>query len=402
MNDGNDPSGAAISRNLRHLRVFLEVADSGSVTLAARRRHVSQPAATQAVAKMEGSAGGRLFDRTRQGFFLTPRGTALAHRVRRALSMLDPALAEVSPRLPLTATSAQLSALIAVREAENFALAARQLGLAQPTVHRAVTQLEREAGRDLFERTSHGIVATRAARALAGAARLAFAELDQAEADLAEMDGGASGPIRIGALPLSRSVVLPGALAAFAADRPNQEVVVVDAPYDDLLGALRTGRIDVMIGALRDPLPVPDVAQERLFGDRVCVLCGPAHPLASAPPPRPEALRDWPWAAPLPGSPSRARFDEFFADAPPAGVIGTGSILMMRELLIRGNRLGWISAAQAEAEVSKGLLVRLDVALAEEERPIGLTTRTGWAPTAPQVALLERIREQAAGMQVEG
>ena len=396
MKDGTDSGGASVSRNLRHLRVFLEVADTGSVTLAARRRHVSQPAATQAVAKMEAASGGRLFDRTRQGFFPTARGKALAARVRRALDMLDPALAEVSPRLPLTASSAQLTALIAVREAENFALAARRLGLAQPTVHRAVTQLEREAGRDLFERTSHGMVASRAARALADCARLAFAELDQAEADLAEMDGGASGPIRIGALPLSRSVVLPQALAAFAAERPGQEVVVVDAPYADLLGALRTGRIDLMLGALRDPPPVPDVVQERLFGDRVAILCAPDHPLAAGPPPPPAALRDRPWAAPLPGSPSRARFDEYFADRPPEGVIGTGSILMMRELLIRGDRLGWISAAQAEAEVSKGLLVRLDVALEEEERPIGLTTRAEWAPTAPQAALLACIRAAAA------
>ncbi|MDE3029203.1 MAG: LysR family transcriptional regulator, partial [Paracoccaceae bacterium] len=131
--------------NLRHLRVFLAVIDLGSVTRAAAACHVSQPAVTQAIAKLEINTGAALFTRTPQGLFPTAPGKALALRVRRALSRLDPVLTDLSPRLKLTATTPQLRALIAVRETENFTLAARRLGLAQPTVHRAVNQLEREA-----------------------------------------------------------------------------------------------------------------------------------------------------------------------------------------------------------------------------------------------------------------
>ena len=137
-----------ISRNLRHFRLILAVADLGSLTRASEVCHVSQPAVTQAISKIEREAGGAIFERTRSGFFLTPRGEVLAARFRRAFELLDPALADVSPRLRLTVSHAQLQALIAVREAENFTLAARQLGLAQPTVHRAITQIEEEAGRE--------------------------------------------------------------------------------------------------------------------------------------------------------------------------------------------------------------------------------------------------------------
>uniref|UniRef100_UPI0011094E10 LysR family transcriptional regulator n=1 Tax=Poseidonocella sp. HB161398 TaxID=2320855 RepID=UPI0011094E10 len=79
-----------ISRNLRHLRLFLAVADLGSVTRASDLYNVSQPAVTQALGKLEAQAGGPLFSRTRQGFFLTPRGEALSARVARAFDRLDP------------------------------------------------------------------------------------------------------------------------------------------------------------------------------------------------------------------------------------------------------------------------------------------------------------------------
>ncbi|TPE43414.1 LysR family transcriptional regulator, partial [Amaricoccus solimangrovi] len=201
--------------NLRHLRVFLAVADSGSITRAAEAALVSQPAVTQAIAKLEREAETALFQRTPGGLHATPAGEVLAGRARRAFGFIDAALADLAPRLRLTATAAQLRALIAVREAENFTLAARRLGIAQPTVHRAITGLEQEAGRALFERTSYGMIATRAAQALARAARLAFAELAQAEADVAETLGREAGRIVVGAMPLSRATVLPAAIARF-------------------------------------------------------------------------------------------------------------------------------------------------------------------------------------------
>ena len=385
-----------IPRNLRHLRVFLAVAETGSVTRAADRCFVSQPAVTQALTKLERAAGGALFDRTRQGFFPNKRGEMLARRVRRAFARLDPALEDVSPRLLVTATEAQLQALVAVREAENFTLAARRLGLAQPSVHRAVSQLEREAARALFERTSFGIVATRPARALAEAARLAGVELDQAEAELAEIDGGEGGRIVIGALPLSRSVILPAALTAFRARRPRAPVTVIDGRYDELLGGLRRGEVDIIVGALREPAPIGDVVQEPLFDDRLLIIAGRDHELAGRTALSATDLREWPWVVPRSGTPARTQFDAFFAVAgPPERIIEAGSILLMREILSKGDHLGCISAAQAGAEIGLGLLRALDVAACWSGRPIGLTTRAAWEPTPAQALMRALIREAA-------
>lgn len=385
-----------IGSNLRHLRVFLAVAGTGSVTRAAEMSFVSQPAVTQATSKLEAAAGTALFHRTPQGFFPTPAGKILEQRTARAMALLDAALAEVAPRLKLTATRPQLQALVASVEAQNFSLAARRLGVSQPTVHRAITQLEREAGRILFQRSLHGIVPVKACVTLARHARLAFAELDQAVAELGELAGREVGEIVIGAMPLSRSHVLPKALAAFRQDRPRIAVRILDGPYDELLAGLRRGEIDFLIGALRDPLPINDVVQEPLFDDTLALLAGPGHPLLDRPAPSPADLAEWPWLVARRGTPTRQQFDLLFTNAgvtPPASLIETGSVILMREMVQDSRHLACISRLQAEREIERGLVRMLPVDMAGSARPIGLTMREGWAPTPAQAALLAEIRD---------
>lgn len=387
-----------ISRNLRHFRVFLAVADSGSPTVAAGLCRVSQPAVTQAVAKLEREAGGPLFDRTRAGFVLTERGAVFDARLRRAMAPLDAALEEAAPRLAMTATAAQLQALIAMVEAQNFSLAARALGLAQPTVHRAVTQLESEAGRPLFQRTPHGAIATRTCRALARAAQVALSELAQAEEELAEFDGREVGRIVVGCLPLARSVILPEALVEFRRLRPTHRVSIADGPYADLLRGLRDGEVDVIIGALRDPVPIDDVVQEPLFLDHLAFVARPGHALTRAANIPLSVLARNGWVVPREGTPTREQFDTLFATSGlprPDSLIDCGSILLMRELLALSDLVGCISEHQAEAEIAKGLVARLDVAVRFPGRAIGLTTRNGWMPTRAQALLLDKLREAA-------
>lgn len=240
---------------------------------------------------------------------------------------------------------------------------------------------------------------TRTALALAQAARLAFSELEQAEADLAELDGREAGRIVIGALPLARSVLLPQALARFRVQRPRQNLRVVDGLYSDLLTGLRRGDIDLLIGALRDPVPIADVVQERLFDDQLRVVARPGHPLAKARALTPESLVHHQWVVPRAGTPSRVQFDAVFGaleTGMPESVIEAGSILFMREFLARGEGLGCISAAQAEAEIASGLLIGIDMPVAWPARPIGLTLREDWVPTPAQGLLLDLIRDQAA------
>ncbi len=388
-----------ISRHsLRHLRAFLAVVETGSVTKAADLCFVSQPAVTQALGKIEHTAGLPLFSRTPQRIFANQAGEILARRLTRAFAFLDPALAELSPRLRVTTTTAQLTSLVAVREAESFTLAASRLGLSQPAVYRAVSQLEQEAGRPLFDRTAQGIVPTRAADLLAQAARLAFVELEHADADLAELTAAEIGEIVVGATPLAKSFVLPRSIGVFRRYRPNLPIRIKEGPYPDLLTALRRGEIDFMVGALREPAPIADVEQRTLFFDTVVLVCGTRHPLAGRAGVTMEDLATFPWVVSPAGTPIRGYFDSLFQTAgisAPRSFVETGSLILMRELLDGSDHLGCTSRLQAEAEIARGLMRALPIDLAHTSRPIGVTLRRDWLPTRAQQQFLDLLPNAA-------
>jgi len=75
--------------NIRHLRVFREVALCHSITEAARRVHLSQPAVTQAISKLEQEFGLPLFTRQRDGLFPTAIGERFCKRTESALNHLQ-------------------------------------------------------------------------------------------------------------------------------------------------------------------------------------------------------------------------------------------------------------------------------------------------------------------------
>jgi DNA-binding transcriptional LysR family regulator len=74
---------------LRAVRHFVAVAETGSFRAAARRTGVSQPAVSQAVAALEAELGELLFDRLGRRISLTPAGRTLLDPARRAVADFD-------------------------------------------------------------------------------------------------------------------------------------------------------------------------------------------------------------------------------------------------------------------------------------------------------------------------
>jgi LysR family transcriptional activator of mexEF-oprN operon len=87
--------------DLNLLRVFVVVAESGSVTRAAERLYLTQPAVSASLKRLTGAVGAPLFTRQGRGIVLTARGQRLLDRARPHLEgLLAAALspAEFDPR----------------------------------------------------------------------------------------------------------------------------------------------------------------------------------------------------------------------------------------------------------------------------------------------------------------
>lgn len=77
---------------LRHLRYFVAVAESGGFTRAAQRLYVSQSALSEQIADLEAEIGVQLFDRSRLRASLTAPGTLFLKEARKVLAGADAAV----------------------------------------------------------------------------------------------------------------------------------------------------------------------------------------------------------------------------------------------------------------------------------------------------------------------
>ena len=77
-------------------------------------------------------------------------------------------------------------------------------------------------------------------------------------------------------------------------------------------------------------------------------------------------------------------------------------MMLMRELLAQTDHIGCISRLQARADIALGAVVALERRLPGFARPIGLTTRADWLPTAAQaqfLAIVHRVGAEVAADQ---
>lgn len=94
---------------LRHLRVFIAVAECGSMSGAAQQLYIAQPSVSQAIAELEQHYGCKLFERLSRRLFITPAGEELLGYARHIVSLFGEMeqqlrLASESPALRVGAT----------------------------------------------------------------------------------------------------------------------------------------------------------------------------------------------------------------------------------------------------------------------------------------------------------
>lgn len=292
----------------------------------------------------------------------------------------------------------RLKALIAVSETHSVARAARALHISQPAVTKSIRELERDAGSTLFDRTAGGMVPTAAGAAFIRHAKLAFAELSLADAEIAALNGNGNGRVTVGALPFARTRLVPLAVTRLTSRHPDLQVTIADGEFSSMIEPLRSGDIDFIVGALRADGLVRDLTQETLFRDPLAVVTRKGHPWASQSRLTRAHLQDAAWVLPPTGAPMRQLFEDYLRRNKlplPSRIIETPSLVSMRAILMESDRLGVISRHRVFYELQAGQLTALPLNLRKTARPIGLILRANKALSPAAGLLLKAVRQAA-------
>jgi len=375
--------------NIRHLRAVAAVTETGSISAAARVVNLTQPAITQGIAKLERQIGLPLFERQPGGMQPTAAAVVLAPRIEAAMRLMA----------SRHATAAQIRAYLALIRSGSYSAASQQTGLSEPSLHRAVADLSLAIGHTLVERRGKGVALTARGLAVARRFRLGEAELVSAMSEVASLKGREVGRITVGAMPLSRARLLPASVTAFHARHPEVGVGIIEGSHAELVGPLRDGEIDMMVGALRPVEHDDALVQTALFEDRPVILARVGHPLAKeGGPMTAEVMLAYPWITAAVGTPLRSQWQAMFqavGATPPAVPIECGAVIMVRQMLLQSNFLTLLSPDQVAVELEARWLVKIADAPGDVSRTIGVTNRSDWRPTTLQQRFLDILSEQA-------
>jgi len=155
--------------------------------------------------------------------------------------------------------------------------------VAQPGVSAQIRHLERELGQELLDRTGRSVRVTAAGAAVLPYARAALAAVAGARQAVEELAGLLHGHVTIGTLTsiTSDQVDVPGLLAGFHDKHPGVDVTLSVANSDELVDALRAGRLDLALIGLGATTPA-GIGTHVLASEPLAAVVSRRDPLAAS------------------------------------------------------------------------------------------------------------------------
>ena len=206
-------------------------------------------------------------------------------------------------------TLRHLRVFLAFYQTQNVTRAAERLHMTQPTVTRAVQELERYYGVRLFERINRRLYITQSGRQLYARAVHIVGSFDRMEKELKNWDE--FGLLRIGATPTLASVLLPKTLMTFEKKHPKLRVRCSVENGTHLQEALADDRLDFAL--IEGEVAAEHLHAEPFSEDRLILLLPPDDPRRNAPALTLRELAESPLLLREKGSMGRSFLDRVFA-----------------------------------------------------------------------------------------
>jgi DNA-binding transcriptional LysR family regulator len=259
-------------------------------------------------------------------------------------------------------TLRQLRAIQAIATSGKIVNAARLLGLSAPAVTIQLRQVEEDAGIELFDRTNEGMRPTAAGLAFIEAAQMIEERLRLLEDQIDAIKGLRIGTLKLGVVSTAKYFA-PRLMAAFMKEHPDIEMRLSIGNRAETIANLKGHDVDIaLMGRPARDIPVRASA----FGDHPLVIIAPPdHPLAHMRDISKERIAQEHFLIREPGSGTRISLEIFLGEVPgrldDLGV-EMGSNETIKQAVMAGLGIAFISAHTIASEVEAGRMVILDVA----------------------------------------
>lgn len=297
----------------------------------------------------------------------------------------------------------QLRYFLAVAEHGSFTRAAAMTGRTQQALSKGIQALEQQLGARVFERGARESRPTAVGRLLLDHARAADKAVRSFEDRLLELQTGAEGEVRIGTGPTGAGSVVAPAVLSLRRQWPGIGISVRGGILPELLPALVSRELDLVVALDTMNQTDPRLRRERLLRDEYRILADARHPLADKRNVTAAALLEHPWVLGRRLGAVESEFRQRFADAglaPPPGPIESASAELLRALVREGGYLTLLPCRLLQAELVAGDWVRVHAPGFSWERPLVVYTREGEPQPAPLARLLAALHHAVAEAQV--
>ena len=294
-----------------------------------------------------------------------------------------------------------LTCFMEVARRRSVVAAAEALSITQPAVSKTIRELEEALGVSLFDRSRRGVEITRHGEVFLRYAGAAITALRQGVDSVAQSRAKAGIVITVGALPTVAAHVMPDAVRRYKETGAGATVRVITGPNNMLLGQLRVGELDLVVGRLADAEEMHGLTFEHLHSERIAFVVRPGHPLAGRQAVTATEIARHTVLAPDPGSIILPIVERFLIANGCAGLpdrVETVSTAFGRAY-VRANDAVWIISRGAVVnDIAEGALVELAIDTADTSGPVGLTINAAVPPSPDAQLIIAAVREAAAAM----
>lgn len=279
----------------------------------------------------------------------------------------------------------------------SLARAADVLAISQPAISKTLRELEELLETRLFERTRQGVELT-----AAGALFMRYAgpSVQALRDGVGCVRGEAREPsqVRLGVLSTVESLLMPEVLCRLHQRHAALVVEVVTGASAQLLGQLRVGDLELVVGRMTDSPQIQGLSFEHLYSESMSLVVRPGHPLLARRPVERARVGDYPLVLPPSGTTIRQHADSLFVQCAirmPAQRLETLSLALSRRYLL-GSDAVWVAPRDAVLlDLRRGELAELDLGVREPGGSVGICRNAALPLSLPGQWVCEVMRELA-------